>query len=139
MHWATSPTSLTTQAPARLPPPCRPYLLTALLFCCVSLPLGLMKLVALVRHSQLARRQWPPFVALFALHMAFAVLQVLAAQVGAKGSGLRGAGGCALCFRSACPRSIIAGSVHVRAAGPMHDRARGLAAHGPQGGGPSRH
>ncbi|KAL4458374.1 hypothetical protein ABPG75_013239 [Micractinium tetrahymenae] len=58
----------------------RPYLLTAALFCTISLPLGLMKLVALVRHSQLARRQWPPFIALFALHMAFAVLHVLAAQ-----------------------------------------------------------
>ncbi len=60
-------------------PPRRPYLLTATAFAAVSLPLGLMKLVAL-RHSHWAHRQWPPFVTLYCAHMAFAVAHVLAAQ-----------------------------------------------------------
>ncbi len=77
-----------------LPLLCRPYRLTAFLFCSASLPLGLMKLVALVKHSQWPRRQWPPFIALFALHMAFAALQVLAAQVRESGWGLVAEGLC---------------------------------------------
>lgn len=44
-------------------PTCRPTLLTATGFAALSLPLGLMKLVAL-RHSQWAHSQWPPFIAL---------------------------------------------------------------------------
>ena len=54
-------------------------MLTATAFAAVSLPLGLMKLVAL-RHSQWAHRQWPPFIALYCAHIAFAVAHVLAAQ-----------------------------------------------------------
>ena len=66
-------------APSR---PCRrPLLLTTAGLAAVSLPLGLLKLVAL-RHSQWPHRQWPPFVALYAAHMAFAVAHVLVAQVG---------------------------------------------------------
>lgn len=70
-----------TCRPLRCPlaPTCRPYLATALGFAAVSLPLGAMKL-AVLRHSQWARRQWPPFIALYSLHMAFAAAQVVAAQ-----------------------------------------------------------
>ena len=50
-----------------------------------------MKLVAL-RHSQWAHRQWPPFIAVYCLHMAFAVAHVLAAQAS---QGLRGGHGLA--------------------------------------------
>lgn len=58
----------------------RPYLLTALALAAASLPLGLMKLAELARHSGWPRRQWPPFVALYCLHMGFAVAHVVAAQ-----------------------------------------------------------
>lgn len=59
----------------------RPYLLTAGAFAAVSTPLGLMKAVAL-RHSAWPRRQWPPFVAMDAFHVAFALAHLVAAQVG---------------------------------------------------------
>lgn len=77
--WAAAP----RQAAPRLSthPCCRPLLLTTAGLAAVSLPLGLLKLVAL-RHSQWPHRQWPPFVALYAAHMAFAVAHVLVAQVG---------------------------------------------------------
>lgn len=68
--------------PLTAPPPvstCSPYMLTALACAALSLPLGLMKL-AVLRHSQWAHTQWPPFIALYALHMLFAVAHVLAAQ-----------------------------------------------------------
>lgn len=73
--------SLTGSRPRRSTPQCRPYLLTATGFAAVSLPLGLMKL-AVLRQSQWAHRQWPPFVAMYLAHMAFGAAQVLAAQVG---------------------------------------------------------
>lgn len=60
----------------------RPYLLTAGTLAAVSLPLALLKAVAL-RHSGWPRRQWPPFLAMDATHAAFALAHLLAAQVGA--------------------------------------------------------
>lgn len=69
-----------TARPAPVPPRRRPLLLTTACLAAVSLPLGLLKLVAL-RHSQWPHRQWPPFVALYVAHVAFAVAHVLVAQV----------------------------------------------------------
>jgi hypothetical protein len=48
----------------------------------LSIPLALMKLAEL-RHSQWPHRQWPPFIALYALHTGFAVAQLVAAQASA--------------------------------------------------------